>query len=121
MPFSDVIGCLVRLHRSHITERLEGDLTRLDFDIEVADSKTKLEPVDTISGLVETLTEVADFRITLRETLLTGDKRVPVSENRFMFRVQDLSFHCECFVVKDGKQGNMDAMDLKNLITGACT
>lgn len=121
MPFADVIDCIIKLHRSHITERNKGDLTRLDFNVEVADSKTKFQPVDTIAALADNLTEVADFRVMLRETLLTGDKRLPVAENRFMLRVQDMSFHCECFVAKDGKQGNMDAMDFKNLINGACT
>lgn len=119
-PFGEAVRCVTGLHHSHITDRKGDDLVKLHFVVEVAESKTRFEPVDRIPGLCETLSEVADFRITLNETLLTASRRVPISENRFFLRVQDAGPRCECFVVKDGSSGGMDAMDLKSHVMGAC-
>jgi hypothetical protein len=119
-PFTDVIRCIIGLHTRHITERREGDLVKLSFRVEVAEAKTQLVPVDRIPDLAGTLTESADFRISLQETLLTAEKRLPVSENRFFFRVNDAGARSECYATKDGSQGDIDATGLRALIKGAC-
>jgi hypothetical protein len=119
-PFGEAVRCIVGLHDSHITNKQGDDLVKLHFVVEVAESKTRFEPVDRIPGLCDSLSEVADFRIALNETLLTPDRRVPLSENRFFLRVQDSGPRCECFVVKEGSSGNLDAMDLRSHVMGAC-
>jgi hypothetical protein len=119
-PFGEVVRCIVGLHDSHITNRKGDDLVKLHFVVDVAESKTRFEPVDRIPGLCDNVSEVADFRITLNETLLTPSRRVPLSESRFYLRVQDSGPRCECFAVKEGSAGGMDAMDLKSFVTGAC-
>jgi len=119
-PFAEVVRCIVGLNNSHITDRKGADLVKLHFLVDVAESKTRFEPVDRIPGLCDTLSEVADFRIALNETLLTPERKVPLSENRFFLRVQDSGPRCECFVVKEGSSGGMDAMHLKSYVMGAC-
>jgi hypothetical protein len=118
--FPEVIRCIIGMHTRHVTERKAGDLVKLSFNVEVAEAKTQLVPVDRIPDLAETTTESADFRISLHETLLTPEKRLPVSENRFFLKVIDSGGHCECYVTKDGIQGDKDAMDLRAFIKGAC-
>lgn len=119
-PFSDVIGCIVGMHDTHVTSRKDEDLVKLRTVVEIAESKTKMEPVDRFANLQETVTETADFRISLHETLLTPAQRLPVSENIFLLRVSDTGQGCECFALKENAKGSMDAMDLKNIIKGAC-
>ncbi|HDR74035.1 MAG TPA: hypothetical protein ENN85_09050 [Methanoculleus sp.] len=119
-PFAEAVRCIVGLNNSHITEKKGDDLVKLHFVVDVAESKTRFEPVDRIPGLCDTVSEVADFRITLNETLLTPARRVPLSENRFLLRLQDSGPRCECFAVKDGTAGDMDAMHLKSYVMGAC-
>ncbi|NYT05729.1 MAG: hypothetical protein GKC04_05070 [Methanomicrobiales archaeon] len=118
--FADVMHCIQRLHRSHTTSRRGEDLVKLSFLVDVAEKKTQFVPVDYVSDLAQTVTESADFRITLHETLLTPQKSIPVSENRFLIRISDAGVRCDCYAVKDGRQGQMDAMDLKVLLKGAC-
>jgi hypothetical protein len=119
-PFPDMIRCIIGMHTSHVTERRGGDLVKLSFRVEVAEAKTQLVPVDQVRDLAATITESADFRISLHETLLTPEKRLPVSENRFFVKVNDAGGLCEFYVTKDGAQGEKDATDLRALIKGAC-
>jgi hypothetical protein len=119
-PFSDVIKCIVRMHNTHTTSRKGDDLLKLRTLVEVAENRTKFEVVDMFPHLPETVNETADFRISLHETLLTPEKRLPVSENIFLFRVNESTHGCECFAVKGNAQGNIDALDFKQLIKGAC-
>jgi hypothetical protein len=119
-PFAEVVRCIVGLDNTHTTDRIGDDLVKLDFVVDVAESKTRFEPVDRIPGLCDTLSEEADFRITLNETLLTPERRVPLSENRFYLRVHDSGPRCECFAVKEGTSGGMDAMHLRNYVMGVC-
>ncbi|KQC04498.1 MAG: hypothetical protein APR53_10625 [Methanoculleus sp. SDB] len=118
--FSDLVRCIQKLHHSHITNRKGADLVKLTFLVDVADKKTQFVPVDYVSDIAETVTEACDFRITLHETMLTPEKSIPVSENMFLVRVNDAGQRCDCFAVKEGRQGQMDAMDLRELLKGAC-
>ena len=118
-PFLDVVGKVVGMNNTHVTERVGEELIRLDFLVSVADSKTLMIPVENIPNLLENLTDAADFMLTLKETILTGDRRIPRSETVYYLRVNENGMMTECFVSKEGTRGNNDAYDVKKLITGA--
>jgi hypothetical protein len=120
LPFSDVIRCIAAMHNTHTTSRKGDALMKFRTLVEVADQKTKMETVTMFPHLADTVTETADFRISLHETLLTPEKRLPVSENVFLLRVHDTGPGCECFALKENTQGSLDAMDLRGIIRGAC-
>jgi hypothetical protein len=63
---------------------------------------------------------MADFRVDLQRTLLTPDKRLPVSENVFFLRIVDKGPATECYVAKESRIGDLDAMDLRRMLKGAC-
>jgi hypothetical protein len=119
-PFTEVIRCIVRLDNTHRTSHEGEDLIKVKYAVDVAENRISFAPVSQFSNLPENITETADFRIILHEILLTPEKRLPISENRFFLRVHDAGGVCECFAVKDGSSGKMDAMDLKQVIQEAC-
>ncbi len=47
-------------------------------------------------------------------------KRLPVAENVFYLRVVDKGPVTECYVAKESPHGDMDAMDLRTFLKGAC-
>ncbi|MDD4127754.1 MAG: hypothetical protein PHV39_08740 [Methanomicrobium sp.] len=118
-PFLDVVEKVTGMNNTHVTERVGEDLIRLDVHVSVADSKTKMIPVEEIPNLLDTLTDAADFMLVLYETILTGDRRIPRSETIYYLRVNEKGMMAECFVSKEGKKGSTDAYDVKKLITGA--
>jgi hypothetical protein len=119
-PFMDVLACIQRMHNTHTTERREGGLVKQRIVIQLSDGRTQFEDLDNLPPLEETISEAADFRIDLQDTLLRPDRRVPVSQNNFFLRVVDKGPITECYVVKDGRHGDIDAMDIRQLLKGAC-
>lgn len=119
-PFQEVLACMVRMHDTHTTGRGPDGLVKERTHIQVADGRTQFSDLDTALSRAGEITEVADFRVSLQRTLLTPDKRLPVSENAFFLRILDKGPVTECYVAKDGRLGDMDAMDLRNLLKGAC-
>jgi len=55
-----------------------------------------------------------------QRTLLTPEKRLPVAENVFYLRIVDKGPTTECYAAKESSRGDMDAMDLREFLKGAC-
>ena len=88
--------------------------------VHIAYNKTTFEPLNRLPPIEDSVTEMADFRIVIRETRLTPKSRVPVSENAFFVRVADKGKATEITIAKEEARGDMDAMDLKEILKGAC-
>jgi len=88
--------------------------------IQIADGRTQFLDLNALAPLSEKVNEMADFRVDLQRSLLTPEKRLPVSENIFFLRIVDKGPITECYVAKDGRVGDLDAMDLRRLLKGAC-
>lgn len=119
-PFVDVLRCLRKMHETHTTKRKGIDLVKCQTLVHVAHNKTAFEPVNHVPPIEDTVTEMADFRLIIRETRLTPKERVPVSENIFLIRVAEKGKMTELTVAKEASHGDMDAMDVRELIKGAC-
>lgn len=119
-PFSRVIGRIAALNRTHTTRRRDADLYKHDILLEVADDKTRFLSLDHLPRLADEVTESADFRFSIHETLLRAEGRRPISELVFLVRVVDKGAQSEVFVVKEGTAGSMDAIDLRDFLKGAC-
>ncbi|MDN7026159.1 hypothetical protein FGU65_14945 [Methanoculleus sp. FWC-SCC1] len=119
-PFRDVLRCLQRLHNTHTTERQENGLLKRRILVQISDGRTQFQEMAGLPPLDETVTEAADFRLDLQETLLTPDRRLPVAANIFLLRIVDKGRTTECFVAKEGRNAGMDAMALRTLLKGAC-
>ncbi|MDD1676002.1 MAG: hypothetical protein LUQ17_04865 [Methanomicrobiales archaeon] len=119
-PFGEVLRCLRTLHESHTTSRKGIDLVKCQTLVHIAYNKTAFEPVNRLPPIEDAVTEMADFRMIIRETRLTPKNRVPVSENSFLMRVQDKGKVTEVTIAKEEARGEMDAMDLKEILKGAC-
>ncbi|WP_246589336.1 hypothetical protein [Methanofollis formosanus] len=120
VPFPRAIGAIAALHRTHTNRREGGDLFKHHLILEIADDRTRFLPVDLLPGLANEVTESADFRFSVHETLLRPEGRVPVSENTFLVRVVDRGPQSEVFVVKEGTGGSLDALDVRDRLKGAC-
>lgn len=119
-PFEQALRYIAALHRTHITCRQGDDLHKRDILLEIADDRTRFLPLDLIPALVDEVTESADFRFSVHETLLRPEGRRPVSENTFLVRIVDRGPQSEVFVVKEGAAGSMDAMSVREILKGAC-
>ncbi|MDV2481439.1 hypothetical protein F8E02_05355 [Methanoculleus sp. Wushi-C6] len=119
-PFQDVLACMARMHDTHTTGRGPDGLVKERIVLQVADGRTQFQDLDATLTRAGAITEVADFRVGLQKTLLTPDKRLPVSENVFYLRLVDKGPVTECYVAKESRLGDMDAMDLRSLLKGAC-
>ena len=119
-PFRAVLACIARMHDTHTTERDADGLVKERILIRIADGRTQFLDLDDLVPLAENVTEVADFRVDLQKTLLTPEKRLPVSDNVFFLRLVDKGALTECYVAKEGQFGDMDAMDLRKMLKGAC-
>lgn len=119
-PFGQVLRCVAALHRTHTTSREDNDLYKRDLLLEIADDRTRFLPLDLVPDLADEVTESADFRFSVHDTLLRPEGRRPVSESVFLVRIVDRGPQCEVFVVKDGMRGSMDAMDVRTILKGAC-
>ena len=117
-PFTTVIDRIGSFDGTHITKKVGEELIKLDLRVFVADKKTNFERVENIRDFYDNTTETVDFRITFNETILTGERRIPRSETSFLVKVEEKGMSCDCFIVKEGRSGNVDALDLKNLILG---
>lgn len=115
-PFGEVLSCLRRLHNTHMTNRYGSDLIKQSVRVQVATNKTGFESLDTAPLYEDAVSEAVDFRITLQNTLLKPEGRVPSSQNSFFLRVSDKGARSECMICKDGRQGVLDAMDLKKVL-----
>ncbi|WP_298667355.1 hypothetical protein [uncultured Methanofollis sp.] len=119
-PFGQALRYVAALHRTHITCRQGDDLLKRDLLLEIADDRTRFLPLDLIPTLATEVTESADFRFSVHETLLRAEGRRPVSENVFLMRIVDRGPQSEVFVVKEGVTGSMDAVDVREILKGAC-
>ncbi len=119
-PFRDVLACLRELHNGHTTERQGSDLVKRSVVVQVATGKTGFEPLDQVPSFENHASEAIDYRLSVQDTYLKPDGRVPASQSNFFLRVTDRGSVSECVVVKDGRVGPMDAIDLKKLLAGAC-
>ena len=119
-PFPEVLRCLRQLNGSHTTSRKGVELVKCQTTVQIAQNKTAFEPLEHVAGVEEKVTEMADFRLIIRETRLTPDKRIPVSENVFLLRVADKGKVTEFTIAKEGSKGEMDAMDVREILKGAC-
>ncbi|MBP2146303.1 hypothetical protein J2129_001757 [Methanofollis sp. W23] len=120
VPFPQAIRAIAALHRTHTNRREDGNLFKHHIILEIADDHTHFLPVDLLSGIEDMVTESADFRFSVHETLLRPEGRVPVSENVFLLRVVDRGPQSEVFVVKEGTAGSLDALDVRDLLRGTC-
>jgi hypothetical protein len=118
-PFGEVLRCFRTLHESHTTSRKGVDLVKCQTLVQIAHNKTSFEPVNRVTGF-DAVTEMADFRVIVRETRLTPKNRVPVSENIFLVRVADKGTFTEVTIAKEESRGEIDAMDLREILKGAC-
>jgi hypothetical protein len=119
-PFGEVLRCLHTLHESHTTSRKGIDLVKCQTLVQIAHNKTTFEPLNRQPAVLDSVTEMADFRIIVRETRLTPKNRVPVSENTFLVRVVDKGMFTEVTIAKEESRGDIDAMDLREILKGAC-
>ena len=119
-PFRDVLACIARLNNTHATRRGPGGLIKERVVIQIAEGRTRSGDLDDLSPLEETVAETADFRVDLQKTLLTPEKRLPISENVFYLRIVDKGAVTECYVAKEGSHGDLDAIDLRTILKGAC-
>ncbi|MCK8518869.1 hypothetical protein [Methanoculleus sp. 7T] len=119
-PFRDVLSCIAQMHNTHTTRQGPEGLVKERALIQIADERTQFVDLGALPLLSEKVTEVADFRVALQRTLLTPNARLPVAENVFFLRVVDKGPVTECFVAKEGRHGDMDAMDLRRILKGAC-
>jgi len=78
------------------------------------------EMLDALPPFEDTVTETADLRLIIHDTILSGQGRFPLSEDIFLLRVEDKGGHCECMVVREGDQGTMDATTVRDILKGAC-
>lgn len=119
-PFRDVLSCIARLHNTHTTGRGPGGLIKERALIQIAEARTQFQDLDDLLPLEDVVTEMADFRIDLQRTLLTPEARLPVAENVFYLRIVDNGPVTGCYVAKEGHHGDLDAMDLRRMLKGAC-
>ncbi len=119
-PFQEVLACIARMHDTHTTVRGADGLVKERILVQVADGRTQFLDLAALAPLPEKVTEVADFRVDLQKTLLTPEKRLPVSENVFFLRIVDKGPATECYVAKEGRSGDLDAMDIRQMLKGAC-
>jgi hypothetical protein len=119
-PFRDVLRCMQQMHNTHTTERKQEGLLKRRIVIQVSDGRTKFDGLEDVPPLEEIVTEAVDLRIDLQETMLHPDRKVPVSQNVFFVRFVDKGPFTECYVAKEGRHGEMDAMDIRRLLKGAC-
>lgn len=117
-PFMTVISRIGSFDGTHITKKLGEDLIKLDLQVFVAKEKTGFDKIENIPGFYDTTTDTVDFRISFNETILTGERRIPRSTTSFLVKVEEKGMSCDCFIAKEGTAGNVDALDLKNLILG---
>lgn len=117
-PFMDVVGRIAGFNGSHITKKVGDELIKLDLKVDVADKKTGFEHIENIRDFYDNTTDTVDFRIIIKETILTGERKIPRSETVFLVKVEEKGMSCDCFVARESPSGNVDALDLKNLIRG---
>ena len=120
VPFPRAIGAIATLHRTHSNRREDGNLFKQHIILEIADDRTRFLPIDLLPSIADMVTESADFRLSIHETLLRPEGRVPVSEDAFLIRIVDRGPQSEVFVVKEGTSGSHDALDVRDLLRGAC-
>ena len=119
-PFRDVLACIARMHDTHTTVWGADGLVKERVLIQITDGRTQFLNLDALQPLSEKVSEMADFRVDLQRTLLTPEKRLPVSESVFFLRIVDKGPVTECYVAKENRLGDLDAMDLRRLLKGAC-
>ena len=119
-PFQDLLSCVARLHNTHTTTKRGDGLIKERILIQVTDGRTQFLDLDDLMPLAENISEAADLRIDFQRTLLTPEKRLPIAENIFYLRIVDRGPTTECYAAKESSHGDMDAMDLRELLKRAC-
>ncbi|MCP1714302.1 hypothetical protein J2T58_000129 [Methanocalculus alkaliphilus] len=119
VPFQEAIRSICKLDGSQTNFRTERGLFKREIHVEIARDKTGFERVRTDSDFIDDISERADFLLQINDTLLKGEGRYPAAEYSFLLRVDDLGSRIEGFIVQQGRDGEVDALDLKNLLKGA--
>lgn len=94
-------------------------LFKREMKVDIASEKTGFEPVRTDMEFISGISERADFTLRINDTLLKGEGRYPAAEYTFLLRVEDRGSRIECFIVQQGRSGEIDSLDLKNMLKGA--
>ncbi len=118
--FADTLRCLEQLNNSHTTRKRGLNLIKCQVTLQIAQHKTTFAPLESVPDAGGKVTEMADLRMIVRETRLTPEAKVPVSENVFLLRLVDRGASTEVTVAKEGRKGEMDAMDVKSILMDAC-
>ncbi len=93
-------------------------LFKREMKVDIASEKTGFEPVRTDTEFVSGISERADFTLRINDTLLKGEGRYPAAEYTFLLRIDDRGNSIECFIVQQGRSGEIDSLDLKNMLKG---
>lgn len=99
--------------------RTDMGLFKREMKVDIASEKTGFEPVRTDNEFISGISERADFTLRINDTLLKGEGRYPAAEYTFLLRVDDHGSRVECFVIQQGRSGEIDSLDLKNMLKGA--
>jgi len=99
--------------------RTDRGLFKREIHVEIACDKTGFEKIRTDSEFIDDISERADFILRINDTLLKGEGRYPTAEYTFLLRIDDLGGRVEGFIVHHGRGGEIDALDVKNLLKGA--
>jgi len=99
--------------------RTDRGLFKREIHVEIACDRTGFEKVRTDSDFVDDISERADFTLQINDTLLKGEGRYPTAEHTFLLRIDDRGGRVEGFIVHQGRDGEIDSLDLKNMLKGA--
>jgi hypothetical protein len=119
VPFSQMISSICRIDGKQTNFRRDVGLFKREIRVEIATDKTGFEPVRTDSDFISGISERADFTIRINDTLLKGEGNFPAAEYTFLLRIDDKGKNrVECFIVHQGRSGEIDSLDLKNMLKG---
>ncbi|MHC1626458.1 MAG: hypothetical protein ACXQTN_03845 [Methanoculleaceae archaeon] len=119
-PFPRVLTAIWKVHNTHTTAERGGSLVKSKVLVEISATPTRFLRLDESADSPDEVEETADFRFSIRETVLKPEGRIPLSENIFLLRCIDRGLRTDCMVVKENRSGGMDALDFKEFIQGIC-
>ena len=119
VPFSRAVSSICSMDGKQTNFRTDLGLFKREIKVEIASEKTGFEPVRTDNEFLKGISERADFTFRIRDTLLKGDGRYPAANYTFLLRIDDKGGRVECFIIHEGRSGEIDSLDLKNLLKGA--
>lgn len=119
VSFSQAISSICRMDGKRTNFRTDIGLFKREIRVDIASEKTGFEHVRTDSEFLSEISERADFTFRINDTLLKGEGKVPAAEYIFLIRIDDKGGRIECFVIQQGRSGEIDSLDLKNMLKGA--